>query len=205
MNLAQNSEQSDTREFILEKAIHLFAGQGYSGVSMRNIAEMVGISPAALYHHFPSKQKLYLDTMQYAFADKSTGIKEAINTTGTLSERLEDFIRQFTKMVAADQNFQRLMQRELLDGDEARLKLLAEHVFLDTYQSITELINELATDWDAHMLISSIAGLVIHHYESNSMRQFLPGAKPEHNDPDVVASHVNRLFQQALQTSKREK
>jgi len=35
--------------------------------------------------------------------------------------------------------------------------------------------------------------------------KFLFGAKPEHNDPDVVASYVNRLFLLVLQISKSEK
>jgi len=194
----KNTKLRDTHADILEKSIPLFAVHGYSGVSMRNISTAVGISAAALYHHFPDKQTLYLDAMQYAFADKSTGIKEVVSTEGTPPERLERFIYRFTEMVASDPEFMRLMHREMLDGDEARLKLLAEHVFLDTYQTITELITELDVDWDPPILVNFIAGLVLYHYESASMRRFLPGVKPEHDDPVVVARHVNRLLQQAL-------
>src|SRR4029453_222536 len=43
---------------ILQVASRLFARQGYSGTSTRNIAEGVGISQPALYKHFASKDNI---------------------------------------------------------------------------------------------------------------------------------------------------
>ena len=81
-------DQSDTRTAILDVAIPLFAASGYSGVSMRTIAKLVGISAAALYHHYPDKQSLYLATMERVFADKSEGITSAVARQGSSAERL---------------------------------------------------------------------------------------------------------------------
>lgn len=47
-----------TKPRILETAITLFSMKGYSGVSMRDIAREVGISPPALYNHFDNKDAL---------------------------------------------------------------------------------------------------------------------------------------------------
>ena len=58
---------------ILDLAIPLFAKSGYAGVSMRDIANVVGIKAASLYHHFPDKQSLYLQAMARAFEDKAQG------------------------------------------------------------------------------------------------------------------------------------
>ena len=44
-----------TRERALAVALDLFSREGYDAVSMRQIAEELGVSKAALYHHFPSK------------------------------------------------------------------------------------------------------------------------------------------------------
>lgn len=48
----------ETAEIILEKAHELFVEKGYERSSMREIAERVGISKAALYHHFKNKEEI---------------------------------------------------------------------------------------------------------------------------------------------------
>jgi AcrR family transcriptional regulator len=46
------------KEQIIQKAIHLYALEGYEGLSMRTLAEQVGISPSVLYHYFKDKDIL---------------------------------------------------------------------------------------------------------------------------------------------------
>lgn len=198
MHPKKKPEHRDTRTYILEQAIPLFAARGYSGVSMRDLSKAVGIRAASLYHHFPDKQSLYLDAMGYLFADKAEGITMAINGNGTPFERLEQFVTRFVELMGNDPNFRALLQRELLDGDEARLKLLAERVFIGPFQAITALAEELAPDCDPHMLAISMAGLVLFHFETAPIRRFLPGGQPKHNDLNVVARHVTRLLGKAL-------
>jgi AcrR family transcriptional regulator len=48
----------DTRQDILDAALVLFAEQGYDKTSLREIAEQVGVTKAALYYHFPSKEQI---------------------------------------------------------------------------------------------------------------------------------------------------
>lgn len=199
---AQRSEAAPgTARIILDKAIPLFAKAGYAGASMRDIASSVGITQAALYHHYPDKQSLYLAAMGHAFSDKAIGITDALRSDGTPAERLERFIDNFTKLMASDPNFRALLQRELLDGDETRLRLLAEQAFLEPFQAMTELARDLAPDCDAHMVAISMAGLVLFHFETAPVRQFLPGGAKRHNDPKVVAKHVIRLLGRAFSTT----
>jgi len=198
MATKRNSERRDTRIDILEQAIPLFASHGYSGVSMRDIAKAVGISAAALYHHFPDKQRLYLDAMAYVFADKAEGITASLEGSGTAFERLERFVSRFVELMGNDPHFRALLQRELLDGDEARLKLLAEQVFIGPFQAISALAEELAPDCDSHMLAISMVGLVLFHFETAPIRRFLPGGQIEHNDLDFIVHHVTRLLGKAL-------
>ena len=42
----------DTKERILESALELFAQNGYTGTSMSEIANKLGVTKAALYKHF---------------------------------------------------------------------------------------------------------------------------------------------------------
>jgi AcrR family transcriptional regulator len=53
-------EQADTRERILDVALELFSDQGYEKTSLREIAERLGFSKAAIYYHFASKEDLLL-------------------------------------------------------------------------------------------------------------------------------------------------
>ena len=50
----------DTRERILDVALDLFIEQGFDGTSLRQIAERLGVTKAALYYHFESKDDILL-------------------------------------------------------------------------------------------------------------------------------------------------
>ena len=49
----------NTKENILLEALKFFAHDGYEGVSVRNIAKQLGITQAALYKHYSSKQDIF--------------------------------------------------------------------------------------------------------------------------------------------------
>ena len=49
---------SKTKDRILSAALELFAQSGYLGTSMSDIAKQLGLTKAALYKHFPSKQAI---------------------------------------------------------------------------------------------------------------------------------------------------
>ncbi len=49
-----------TRERILDVALDLFIEKGYDGTSLREIAERLGFTKAALYYHFASKEDILM-------------------------------------------------------------------------------------------------------------------------------------------------
>jgi AcrR family transcriptional regulator len=53
-------EHPDTRQRILDIALELFTTQGYEKTSLRQIAEKLGFSKAAIYYHFASKDEILL-------------------------------------------------------------------------------------------------------------------------------------------------
>ena len=48
-----------TKELILEEALRQFSEKGFAGTSMSEIAKPLGITKAALYKHFESKQQIF--------------------------------------------------------------------------------------------------------------------------------------------------
>ena len=52
--------KADTRDRILDVALDLFTDQGFDGTSLREIAERLNVTKAALYYHFESKDDILL-------------------------------------------------------------------------------------------------------------------------------------------------
>ncbi len=58
MQDAGPAPRTDTRSRVQQVALELFAEQGYEKTSLREIAERLGVSKAALYYHFKSKEDI---------------------------------------------------------------------------------------------------------------------------------------------------
>ncbi|WP_083828443.1 MULTISPECIES: TetR/AcrR family transcriptional regulator [Protofrankia] len=65
---APRSHAADTRDRILAVAVQLFNERGYAGTSIRDIAQCLGMTKAALYYHFASKDMI-LDAAVQPFVE----------------------------------------------------------------------------------------------------------------------------------------
>lgn len=189
-----NNGKQHTKAAILAATIPLFARKGYAGVSMRQIAGTVGLKAASLYHHFANKETLYVEAMLQAYSKHADLMHESFALQTSPEQCLRHVIDNLCKIVHDDNDFRRLLQREVLDGDETRLRLLAEHVFNDFFHNINELCLKLAPNRDPHMLTISITSLIIHPFQIMPIRSFMPGFKESHNDPEVLAEHIFSLL-----------
>lgn len=54
-----------TKNKILNASIDLFSQYGYDGVSIRQIASEVGIRESSIYNHYPNKQSILNDILDY--------------------------------------------------------------------------------------------------------------------------------------------
>jgi AcrR family transcriptional regulator len=77
-----------TRERLVDAARHLVEVGGYSAASVQAIADRVGVSPGALYRHFPSKAELFVEVFRDAARRDLAAIDEAAAAGGCI-ERLE--------------------------------------------------------------------------------------------------------------------
>jgi AcrR family transcriptional regulator len=64
-----------TRERILKAAEECFARDGYDATGVAGICEVAGVTKGAFYHHFPSKQALFLALLQGWLGRLDTGIE----------------------------------------------------------------------------------------------------------------------------------
>lgn len=63
-----------TRAEILSAAQTAFARSGYESTTVAEVCELAGISKGAFYHHFPSKQSVYLELLQDWLAEFDRGL-----------------------------------------------------------------------------------------------------------------------------------
>src|SRR5258708_33062724 len=87
---ASSPVDQETRRQILTKAAELFLAKGYRGVSMKEIAEAVEVTSAALYYHFPKgKEDLFTKMIQTVFIDDGlAGSDQTLAATPDVRERL---------------------------------------------------------------------------------------------------------------------
>src|SRR4030065_551836 len=64
-----------TRDNILDAATQLFSRNGYDATGVAEICQAAGVSKGAFYHHFPSKQAVFLDLLESWLATLDGGLQ----------------------------------------------------------------------------------------------------------------------------------
>jgi len=65
------------KQHLLEVAEQLFTEHGYQAVSIREIAQASGVTNAALYYHFPNKEALFDEVIEYHANKLAQRLQEA--------------------------------------------------------------------------------------------------------------------------------
>lgn len=129
------------REQILAAANKLLMLQGYSGLAMRQIADEVGVSKAALYYHFKDKEQLFLQILN-GYLQKIAQMLNSIETqTPDSRERIRLMIDGILSHPAEQRAVIRLAMQESAHLSTAgRQSLMADYnrLFLTRIQAILD-------------------------------------------------------------------
>src|SRR5437588_6189621 len=117
----------ETWRQILIAAKELFLAKGYKGVSMKEIADVVQVTPAALYYHFPKgKEDLFTKMIQTLFVEEGiVGLGQVLETTHDLRERLNLLTASLLKL-PIDEQFSMMLRdakEHITDPENARIIL----------------------------------------------------------------------------------
>jgi AcrR family transcriptional regulator len=78
------------RQELLSQCFDLFAQQGYGAITMRQIANGLGVSTGTLYHYFPSKESIFEQLIEYlSIQDTSTEQLPNLEGYPTLGAKIE--------------------------------------------------------------------------------------------------------------------
>ncbi|GAA4071683.1 MULTISPECIES: TetR/AcrR family transcriptional regulator [Actinomadura] len=123
--------RGDTREQIREVALELFAEQGYEKTSLREISERLGVTKAALYYHFKTKEDIVTSLFEDFHADVDELYSWAREQPLTPELRRE-FVRRYAEIIkGSGGTLMRFMHengpavRELKAGGDMRKRFLS--------------------------------------------------------------------------------
>ena len=128
---------NDTRDRILEAALDLFIERGYDRTSLREVAERVGVTKAALYYHFSSKQEIMRTLVQPLF-DHLESLAAALTTQPDLRTWGEGLAAIVEWILPQRRLF------ELFEHNQATLAALAaDSVDTETHRAFHESIDAI--------------------------------------------------------------
>jgi AcrR family transcriptional regulator len=116
----------DAARRLLIAAVEAFAERGYHATTTRDIAGRAGMSPAALYIHYKTKEELLHRISRIGHAKALEILQVAARREGTATERLTDAVSSFVRWHAGGRTTARVVQYELDSlGPDARAEILA--------------------------------------------------------------------------------
>ena len=141
---ARGDEQDhsrDTRSRLRQLALKLFAEQGYEKTSLREIAEQLGVTKAALYYYFKSKEDIVRSLVEDYVADLDELIAWAKAQPRTPDTRAE-IVRRYLHVVATGAEvFRMLHQNQAAVSGLANAKERGE-LFKERMDALVELLTE---------------------------------------------------------------
>jgi AcrR family transcriptional regulator len=132
--------RGDTRERIQAIALELFAEQGYEKTSLREIAERLGVTKAALYYHFKSKEDIVRSFVEDYRAELEQVIAWGASQPRTPETRAE-ILRRYAGIVSEQLAVIHFMEQNqaamhsLMSDSGARKKM-----FRDQFMSLCDLL-----------------------------------------------------------------
>jgi len=146
---------------IIEAALALFAEHGISGTSLQMIADAIGVTKAAVYHQYNTKDEIVLAVAAVVLARLDAAV------TAAEAERSRARAREVLIAQMIDLAVERRRMASVLQRDPVMLRFLDEH---EPFRRVMVRVNRVlmggASDSGARvqaaMLAATIAGAVIH-------------------------------------------
>ncbi|MFF0463969.1 TetR/AcrR family transcriptional regulator [Streptomyces mexicanus] len=142
MDGTKQQRRGNTRQRIQDVALALFAEQGYEKTSLREIAERLGVTKAALYYHFKTKEEIIVSL----FEDLTRPLGELIEWGRQQPHTLEtkqEIVRRYSEALAGAAPLFRFMQENQATVRELRIG--------DTFKSRMTGLRDIIIDPDARL------------------------------------------------------
>ncbi len=139
----ENYHHGDLQVALIDAAIELVRKTGPDHLSLRAVAEQVGVSPSAVYHYFPDKDALISGVGDKLFVDLATMQREALSKVPGKSAkaaklRYRELGRTYFRWANNEPNLFRLMF-----GGFCKVQKKGEHVADEAFIMLTNCLDDL--------------------------------------------------------------
>ena len=146
---------------IIEAALVLFAEHGVSGTSLQMIADAIGVTKAAIYHQYNTKDEIILAVAQAVLARLEAAV------TAAEAERSRARAREVLVAQMIDLAVERRRMASVLQRDPVMLRFLEDH---EPFRRVMARVNRVLMGGASHpqarvqaaTLAAAIGGAVIH-------------------------------------------
>ena len=174
--------QSTGEKAILDAAVELFSECGYDGVSMRQIAEAAGVSKSNIYHHFASKDALYLGILHGSAQHLSEIVEDLAEGDGDFQRRLRVFAEAHMEHLFANEMTLRLVLREAFSGDEEKSRVVVDQVVGGIFKRMVAIFQAgqnagiIRADLDPGLCATLLMGANLFFFQAQGMLRLIPEA-----------------------------
>jgi AcrR family transcriptional regulator len=129
-----------TQDLILDAAERLFARQGFTATTIKQIGKEAAVNPALLYYYYDSKETLYRAMLQRILGQLLARGTDAIERASTHTDRIRAFVRAQVALLADHPHFPRLLVRELVDHQAAHAEVAITRTAAGAFKRLCEVI-----------------------------------------------------------------
>ena len=204
-------EYNDKQIQIMEAAEKLFADRGFSGTSVRDIAEAAGVNLAMISYYFGSKEKLMEAMFQHRGQYMQIQLQNILhNNSMTSFEKVEKLIDEYIDRLFQKQSFHKVMLREQMvnaNGPIAeqilKLKQINQALFKQIIQE-GQKRGEFKKGIDIPFLMMTLVGTTSqliatqHYYRELNNLQSLSEEEFEKHAKKKLSSYLKTLIKAAL-------
>ncbi|SFY52762.1 TetR/AcrR family transcriptional regulator [Streptomyces sp. F-1] len=156
MDGTKQQRRGNTRQRIQDVALELFAEQGYEKTSLREIAERLDVTKAALYYHFKTKEEIIVSL----FEDLTQPIQDLIEWGRGQPHTLEtkrEIVRRYSQALSHAEPLFRFMQENQATVRELRIG--------DSFKDRMRCLRDILLDPDAELVdqVRSVSALFTLH------------------------------------------
>ncbi len=151
------------RRGVLEVAVRAFNEFGYDATSMGTLADRLGLSKSAVYHHFPSKEQLLEAALDEALGGLEGVLTEPGAVSGTAAARLAHVLRRAVEVLVERLPYVTLLLR-LRGNTEVEREALRRRREFD--RAVTSLVlaardaGDLRSDIDPRIVERLLFGMI---------------------------------------------